>query len=539
MKNEKILIVDDEPFILDICRRLLSKRYTVHVARNGLDAIALLQQQSFDLVLSDIKMPGLGGLELIHEIKDTQPEIACITMTGFSSLDTAIKAIRSGVNEFVVKPFEPNDLIEAVERVLEKERLRKENIRLRSLLPLFEFNKSLMSTVDISRLLEQVLSQAANEVPSDYAGLCLLDAQGNIAVSQALASTDIDQKKFEAYAPQLIRIMQTKHTQLVLDNPFNQGPTEALPVSSTETLLQQLGMFSVIITPLSGKAGLLGVMITARKTTNFEQSETSFLSVLVGQVTIAYENARLFEDLQQAYDELKTLDHAKNEFINIAAHELRTPLAILTGYAGILSEDISDETQQGYLSILNRNAMRLRGLIEDLLNMRYINTGELELSVSEVDLQQLVTQLLQDVSVLATEKQIRIQTKITEPLPHIYTDQQKVELTLTNLLANAIKFTPKQGEIWIDGRALHDGVEIAIRDTGIGISQSQVNKIFDSFYQVEASLNRRYEGIGLGLSISKGIIEYCGGTISVESQEGQGSRFIITLPFTVPQSTVG
>ena len=154
---EKILIADDEPYVLDICRRVLEAKYQVKIAHNGLEAIQVAQNERFDLLLTDIKMPGIDGLETAREIKKIDPDIICVTMTGFGTMETAVKALNLGIDEFVVKPFNPEELMLAVERALEKERLRKENIRLKSLLPLFEFNKSLMSTIDPPRLLQQVL----------------------------------------------------------------------------------------------------------------------------------------------------------------------------------------------------------------------------------------------------------------------------------------------------------------------------------------------------------------------------------------------
>jgi len=533
MALEKIIIADDEPYVLKICRRILSEKYQVKVVRSGLEAIQVIQEEYFDLLLTDIKMPGMDGLETAREVKKINPEIICVTMTGYSTMDTAIKALRLGIDEFVIKPFSPDELTLAVERALEKERLRKENIRLRSLLPLFEFNKSLMSTVDTTLLLQQVLDLAAQETNAAHVILYLVDETGALS---HLTHREIEAdyfKHFQAGGPILVEMIQKGQIQIHLDQSeeaTGKATGSDEDYDALKRLLHMLQVQSLVATPLLGKERLQGVLLITKQAEGVSQSERSFLSVMSSQAAIAYENARLFEDLQQAYDELKTLDHMKSEFTNRAAHELRTPLAILMGYAGILEEDIIETVHQNYMKKIIRNAMRLRSLIDDLLNMRYINAGQLPIIISEIDVDQIIEQVLQDIAILADQKNILIRSKINEPLPVIQSDGKKIELTLMNLLANAIKFTPAEGQIWIDGRVNGEMIEIEVMDTGIGISKEEHAKIFDSFYQIEPSLNRKYDGIGLGLSISKGMVERCGGKIWVESEVGQGSKFIFTIP---------
>ncbi len=545
MTIEKILIVDDEPYVLEVCRRVLEEKYHVKIVHSGVEAIQLAQDERFDLLLTDIKMPGLDGLETAKEVRKNNPDIVCVTMTGYSSMETAIKALRLGIDEFIIKPFNPEELILAVERALEKERLRKENIRLKSLLPLFEFNKSLMSTVETKRLLQQILDLARQEIGASDIILYMIEESGVIS---HLTLSEIPSKRLEVllkYRDELVKAIQCKNAQLAIEDEedtiiFLRGGWQdiALEVEELddehallEDLLSVLKVKSMVATPLLGVGGKLqGVLLLTKRNQIFTQSECNFLSVMTGQATIAYENARLFENLQQAYDELKTLDYMKSEFTNRAAHELRTPLAIIVGYASILEEDIEDKTQKGYLKIILRNSLRLRSLVEDLLNMRYIASGQLPLTLGTVDLNQIIDQIVQDMTILAREKNVTLSSKIVAPLPVIYSDKQKLELIIMNLVTNAIKFTPSAGQIWIDGWVNNSNIEVEVADNGIGIPETEHDRIFDSFYQIEDSLNRKYEGIGLGLAISKGMIERCGGKIWVKSEVGQGSRFIFSVP---------
>lgn len=519
MMQEKILIADDEPYVLDVCKRILEKDYQVKIVHSGLEAIQVVQYEQFDLLLTDIKMPGIDGLETAREVKKINPDIVCITMTGFSTMETAIKALRLGVNEFVIKPFAPEELSMAIGRALEKERLRKENIRLKSLLPLFEFNKLLMSMVDTQPLLNQVLNLARTETKSDSAVLYIVDEENNFAKFTDLNMSVDDQNLLDTNGHLFLEHIEANPYQIPIEEAKELTP-----------LLVKLNAKSVMIAPLLGKEKLLGILLLFKKKNRFSQSECNFLSVMTSQATVAYENARLFEDLQQAYDKLKTLDYMKSEFINVAAHELRTPLAILMGYASVVEEDIQDVHHKEYVAAIIRNAMRLRSLVDDLLNMRYIENGQLRLILTPVDLKALLTQVVHDMTMVAEEKGITIELQMSPDLPVISTDQQKFELVVSNLLANAIKFTPAQGKIWIDGHVDNNNIKVSVCDTGIGIPEQEFSRIFERFYQVENSLNREHDGIGLGLSIVKGIVNRFKGQIWVESILGEGSKFTFTVP---------
>ena len=180
MMEERILIVDDEADVLDLCRRMLEvKGYQVKIAHNGYEAIELARQESFDLLLTDIKMPGMTGLEIAQALKKSDPSVVCVTMTGFSTMDMVLEALKLGIDEFILKPFTPDDLSMAVAKPLEKEQLRKENFRLRSLIPLFELNKTLMGTVEEEKVLRRLLEISQEETKADLAGLYTFNKETN------------------------------------------------------------------------------------------------------------------------------------------------------------------------------------------------------------------------------------------------------------------------------------------------------------------------------------------------------------------------
>jgi signal transduction histidine kinase len=527
--QERILIVDDEPYVLDICRRILEENYAVEIVSSGLEAIQLAQNNTFDLLLTDIKMPGIDGLETARELKRLNAEIVCVTMTGYSTMETAIKALRLGIDEFVIKPFAPEELNLAVERALEKERLRKENIRLKSLVPLFEFNKVLLTTINADEILAKVLNLAIENTAASAGILLMLADDSNKVIDEHRSGNSQHLAALQPFEADLVNLLRTEAQQLTVDN------TSQHPLLSQ--VVQTWQAEAITLTPLFVKKNVSGLLCLAKHSGQFSPSEQNFLSVMTGQAAIAYENARLFQDLQKAYEELKTLDFLKSEFTNIAAHELRTPLAVLIGYISVMQET-AEGTSKEYLDIVLRNAMRLRRIVSDLLNMRNIAHQQVQLDISPVNIAQLIEKSLSDFAIIAQRKNITLSQNLPPKLPLLHTDYSRLETIIENLLSNAIKFTPAGGQVNLHVKEASDGLQLSVVDTGIGIPEDEFERIFDRFYQVENSLNRRHEGIGLGLAIAKGLLEACGGSISVTSTPGKGSTFRCYIPLTAPQKPI-
>lgn len=521
MPKEKVLIVDDEVDVLDLCKRILETQgYQVTSAHNGHQAIEIARNEHFDLLLTDIKMPGIEGLEIAQALKESDPGIICVTMTGFSTMDMAINALKLGIDEFILKPFTPKELSQAISKAMEKERLRKENFRLRSLIPLFELNKILMGTVEVENVLNNLIEIARRETKAYFAGLYIME-KGEMTSQFRFAANN-------SFTPS-----QREASDKLADLVFKNGQLLALNLNEAEgsqrQIVEELEANSVMAAPLKSQKGSLGVLILANQETLFAPSDSEFLSVLCGQASIALENARLFAEIQEAYQKLQILDHMKSEFINIAAHELRTPLAILMGYASVLEEELHEE-HRDYISNINRNAMRLRSLIDDMLNLQHLESGIASLSHERLNLPEVVQEVAKDVALLAEEKKLEINIDIPADFPDMIIDRQKLDLILVNLIQNAVKFTPLGGKITFKTRVNSDKAIIAINNTGITIPPKDLDRIFERFYQVESSLTREHGGAGLGLAIVRGMLDVCGGEISVRSDEVEGTTFTFTLP---------
>jgi len=229
----------------------------------------------------------------------------------------------------------------------------------------------------------------------------------------------------------------------------------------------------------------------------------------------------------------KELDRMKSNFLSVVSHELKTPLHSIKGFVDIILMGKTgpvNETQADFLGTVRDQTTSLQNLINDLLEFSRLDSGQVKLRLSDVSLEKVADSVIDKLSPMADQEGVEIELQIEGPLANIQADQMRIEQVLTNLVHNAIKFTPQGGKVTVRAHNLEGEVEVDVADTGIGIPGEALERVFDRFYQVDSSSTRHYRGTGLGLTISKHIVEYHRGRIWVESTEGEGSTFRVVLP---------
>ncbi|HLY67256.1 MAG TPA: ATP-binding protein, partial [Chloroflexota bacterium] len=236
--------------------------------------------------------------------------------------------------------------------------------------------------------------------------------------------------------------------------------------------------------------------------------------------------------LQDASEEAE-LDRLKSEFVGIVSHELRTPLTSIKGSVDLLLDAGTGDlnpTQRRFLSTIRRSSDRLINLVNDLLDLSRLEAGRVQLDSHPVDAQHLVEDAVSNLGNLFAAKKQRVQVSCQPGLPPILADRQRMEQVLVNLLGNAIKYTPEGGEVCVAARRDDGFVEIAVSDTGPGLTPSDQQRVFDKFYRAGETLTQQQAGSGLGLTIARSLVELHGGTLTVESELGQGATFRTRMP---------
>lgn len=251
--------------------------------------------------------------------------------------------------------------------------------------------------------------------------------------------------------------------------------------------------------------------------------------------SLVAERTRFIELLENDKSELKELDKLKSAFLANMSHELRTPMNSIIGYTELLLDKVDgpiNEEQEKSLTRVKEGAKRLLGLIDDILSMSRIESAKVRLAIKEIDVKELIAALVPMFEPLARQKGLTLTVDVEDDLPSACGDEDKIKQVLINLLSNAVKFTHKGG---VSVRARSKGgpplfMEVCVEDTGIGIKEEDLKKIFAKFYQVDFTLVRKYEGAGIGLSVAKGLVEMHKGEIWATSKFGEGSKFCFTLP---------
>jgi len=301
MANEQILIVDDEPDVLELCKRILSGNgYVIYSAGSGQKAIEIARETPLDLAILDYRLPDRDGISVYEAIRTYQPDTVGIIVTGYPSMEVAIEALRKGISGFVLKPFTPAELRQAVSEALTHRRLQRENARLQAMIPLYELSRSLMTTIDLDVLLDQVVELAIRETGADRASL-MLEENGELIVVAARGLPQDIMRTARTRVGEGIAGWVAKHGEpLLLDKSVSMPP-------ELEDALRRAEIASAVCAPLIVKDRVIGVLnLTKLEGTDqpFTPSDRDLISVLAGQVAVAIENARLFQEQRAITEKL-------------------------------------------------------------------------------------------------------------------------------------------------------------------------------------------------------------------------------------------
>jgi signal transduction histidine kinase len=304
---------------------------------------------------------------------------------------------------------------------------------------------------------------------------------------------------------------------------------------------QKLGGYRTVLgVPMLREGIPTGVLtLTRSEVRPFTDKQIELVQTFADQAALAIENVRLFDEIQDKNRQLQMASENKSQFVSSMSHELRTPLNAIIGLTEMMVKNAArfgTEKAQEPLQRVNRAGTHLLGLVNQVLDLSKIEAGKLELNPQTVQLASLINEVIGTAGQLAEQNKNRLVVDAQENLGALNVDPMRLRQILLNLLSNACKFT-NQGEVKLRARRVANGrdwIELAVADTGIGMTAEQQAKLFEEFTQADASTARRYGGTGLGLAITRKLARMMGGDVTVQSEPGEGSVFTVRLPSGAP-----
>jgi len=482
----RILVVDDELGMREGCCRALSAQgYRVEVAADGEEGWRRLQEGGWDLVLVDIKMPGIDGVELLSRIQALDPDIVSVVITGYATLETAIQATKRGAYDILPKPFTLEDLFLVVSRGLEHRHLVLETRRLQE-----ERQRDLLALAEEQSRLRTVLDCLAD-------GVLVANREGRLAL----------------FNPAALRLLDLRQP------PAVGSPLADLPLDPGLTELITRGPQTDDGHPAT----------VARELTRGELSLLASVAPVVDDSGTRLGTVTLLRDITAS----KALEQMKNQFISMTSHELRTPLAAVQTYLDTLLGGFAGELSEQQRVILERSGERLKALLEmvnDLLDISRLETGRIERQIVALDVAEVVDQVLDLLAAAAEEHGVHLQKEIPPGLPRLEMDREELVRVLTNLVGNGIKYNRAGGLVTVRARDSGYYLVLEVADTGIGMPAEALPRLFSEFYRIKRPETAGITGTGLGLSIVKKIVDSYHGRIEVQSVLDRGSTFTIHLP---------
>jgi len=401
-----------------------------------------------------------------------------------------------------------------------------DNVRLARLV---EISRVLNSATNLEQLLDYIIKEAAALTNSEATSILLLDPNSKELYFVA-ASNDVPDNMRNTPVPTkgsiagaILAENKTLYIPDVTADPrWNQNVDEAIDFQTKAIL--GVPMRNVQYQPV-------GVLEAINKLggTMFSHQDVETLSTLADLAGVAVEKARLIEELRRANAELGELDKIKSDFIAVASHELRTPLSYIVGYSSLLREEATPDTAFQIEGIIT-GAARLDRLVQQMLNFQYTTGNKESLTLDHIAYASFVEEVVQAMQAEAVKHKVTLKLHLSDQPLHVMIDPQLVAVSLTNLLDNAIAFSPAGGQIDVHVAERNNEAWFWVVDRGSGIPDDQLERIFKHFYQVEGHMRRVHQGMGLGLSISRTLIELHDGRVWAESELGQGSVFYVALP---------
>jgi len=477
-----ILVVDDEKRIRSGCVKMLTEDgFPATSAETAEAGLAILEKEHFDIILLDLMMPGMPGLDALVRIRALHPDTVVIVITGYATLEYSIEAMKKGAFDFIPKPFAPEDLRRVVHKAV-------------------EYIRTLQDIATETSRMRVLINHLSD-------GVLAIDNQKKIVLANpaALRLTGYD-------GPPVVG----RHLADVVADPLLIGGLEqalAMPVDEFREIREELNGLDLD----SGEGTAIGVRCVPFR---------DRLGRTIGAVLVLHDITAL-----------KRIDQLKSNFVSMVAHEIRSPMNTVLAQIHILMNGLAGAVSTKQKEILERCSQKVNALAEmatQLLDLAKIESGLTTEEREKLNLSELLLQQLSFHQDQAAQKNISLTAGPIDRNLLVMANPYHLREVVANLLSNAVKYTPGGGRVTLSAVEKDDYACIRVSDTGFGIPTEDLKRVFNRFYRVKNDKTRFIIGTGLGLSIVKSIVEAHHGRVGVESELGQGSIFSVNLPL-MPQ----
>jgi two-component system phosphate regulon sensor histidine kinase PhoR len=494
LAGEKVLVIEDKPEMIQILTDyvLSPQGYVPLAALNGEEGLRMALSEEPDLVILDLRMPKMPGLEVLQKLRELQCPVPVIVITAYGSEEVVVRALRLGANDYVAKPFELDEMIHVIERVLSESRQEKERAQLSQ-----ELEKSVK---ELTKEIELIL-HGIDE------GVFTVDRELRILTFNPAAEKILGWREEEVIGRPCAEIFKEDGASSYQQKLLSEALRKAQPVNSV-------------------KEGHPVIRKDGQRI--FVASSVVPLLDLDGQVVGA------MVALRNVSAEIE-LDHMKSGFISMVSHELRSPLShILASMELMQDSNLSSDQQRDLLSNVHAQGNRLNKFVEQILEVSLLEAGTIKAEQKPVALRPVIEQMIEAFRTKAQTH--RFEITVPEGPTNVVGDEGKIQTVLENLLGNAVNYSPEGSKVSIEVSDGNKEVVVSVIDEGIGIPAAQLERLFERFHRVNTRDDQEQYGYGLGLYISKRLVELQGGSIWAESEVGRGSRFSFSLPKWSPAS---
>ena len=472
-----ILVIDDEPRIRDACRMVLQGLgMEVAVAANGEEGLTMIGAHHYDIVLVDLMMPVLSGFEVLAHIREHHPDTVVVVITGYATLEHSIEAMKKGAFDFIPKPFTPDHL-----RVVVGKSLR--------------YTRALHDISETKTRLRVMVDRLSD-------GVMACDLEGRVVLANPAFLQMVGHADNGVAGRPVAEIVAEPAIRGMIDQAL------AMPADSSSEMVE--------VIHIEDRAG--GERFHEARCAPFRSRTGSTLGVIA-----------VLHDITA----IKNIERMKSEFVSMVSHEIRSPMNSLLMQLKVILDGLAGEVTDKQREILERASDKIRNLtlmVSELLDLARIESGQVDNDREPVLINLLLEEQVTFHRAAAAEKNILLQLEPLPPLPAVLANRRGIEEVFTNLITNAIKYSPAGSRVTVAAGQKDGAVAISVGDTGYGIPEEDLEAIFNRFYRVKDSNTRTIHGTGLGLAIVKGIVKAHGGTIEVTSTLGQGSTFTVVLP---------